>query len=569
MTMVLNTESVVVSRLRVHGGARDSMLARLRVSAMLGSASLAPTDMPAAAILIVNKFKDPLPGKMMSHGASMRLSREWEQAVRSQMSSFARGASRPIRGEVLGADAAVLFADEAELAVCLVRDWLQGRVPHRWWWRSVLGGLSPPQWLRQHVLARGEVMVPAMAALAARSLAVAWLARLEDTEAEEAMLAIERTHALALTTTQTHSPASLPRGGGDHPGLAGIADGGPHAHARSVAFKRLIELVTEASAPNLRPPQRRLLALSLALSRAPSWARTRALAIALQVLASANRYEFAHGLPFPDAGQTGARRRRVADTADGHGMPLVGESGKPQNRLPSTLVAGTTPPHPHQETRLRGAAQASLASPEPLSATPNAQTMLAPALSARATEVQEETTPAPEAMRVHAEDTHVIEDSARVLTEFGGIFYLLNAALALGWYSDFTAPRGRNIALSPWDWLALVGRAWFPRKFVRDPVGDLLAELAGRQGRALPRPRWFRAQLVTLRERLALALVNTKDGDIPVLVCRHHAEVSATASRVDVHLGLAELPLALRLAGVDRDIGWIPAAGRAVYFHFA
>ena len=34
-------------------------------------------------------------------------------------------------------------------------------------------------------------------------------------------------------------------------------------------------------------------------------------------------------------------------------------------------------------------------------------------------------------------------------------------------------------------------------------------------------------------------------------------------------LSLAALPIAIRLAGLDRDPGWIPAAGHAVAFRFA
>lgn len=41
------------------------------------------------------------------------------------------------------------------------------------------------------------------------------------------------------------------------------------------------------------------------------------------------------------------------------------------------------------------------------------------------------------------------------------------------------------------------------------------------------------------------------------------------AERVDVDLALADLPLPLRLAGLDRDPGWLPAEGRAIAFHFS
>jgi hypothetical protein len=52
------------------------------------------------------------------------------------------------------------------------------------------------------------------------------------------------------------------------------------------------------------------------------------------------------------------------------------------------------------------------------------------------------------------------------------------------------------------------------------------------------------------------------------LLCVHRARVFVTATRVDIVLSLAELPIAVRLAGLDRDPGWIPAAGRSVAFHF-
>jgi hypothetical protein len=41
-----------------------------------------------------------------------------------------------------------------------------------------------------------------------------------------------------------------------------------------------------------------------------------------------------------------------------------------------------------------------------------------------------------------------------------------------------------------------------------------------------------------------------------------------TATRVDVVFELKRLPLEVRMAGLDRDPGWVPAAGRFVAFHF-
>lgn len=52
-----------------------------------------------------------------------------------------------------------------------------------------------------------------------------------------------------------------------------------------------------------------------------------------------------------------------------------------------------------------------------------------------------------------------------------------------------------------------------------------------------------------------------------VLVARE-ARVSVTATHVDVLFRLAELPVEVRLSGLDRDPGWVPAAGRFVAFRY-
>jgi len=37
---------------------------------------------------------------------------------------------------------------------------------------------------------------------------------------------------------------------------------------------------------------------------------------------------------------------------------------------------------------------------------------------------------------------------------------------------------------------------------------------------------------------------------------------------LDLFFELSEHPLEIRLAGLDRDPGWVPAAGRFVRFHY-
>ena len=61
----------------------------------------------------------------------------------------------------------------------------------------------------------------------------------------------------------------------------------------------------------------------------------------------------------------------------------------------------------------------------------------------------------------------------------GGLLYLLNLALQLDLYGDFTRPGEPGIALSPWDLVELLGLRLLGER-PDDPVWELLASLAGR-----------------------------------------------------------------------------------------
>jgi len=41
-----------------------------------------------------------------------------------------------------------------------------------------------------------------------------------------------------------------------------------------------------------------------------------------------------------------------------------------------------------------------------------------------------------------------------------------------------------------------------------------------------------------------------------------------TATHVDIFFALDELPIEIRLAGLDRNPGWVPAAGRFIALHY-
>jgi hypothetical protein len=217
-------------------------------------------------------------------------------------------------------------------------------------------------------------------------------------------------------------------------------------------------------------------------------------------------------------------------------------------------------------------------------------------------------------------------------TRFGGLFFLLNVATALGLYGDFTQPQHRGLPCSPWHWLQRAGRALLGRRFRADPLD---AWLQAQSGPALPLPRpaawaaepaqraafaadarpchllvdaagqrllhpagfvlaWqagpaaldapsgtlvHRTRRITaapdlwtltwplVRARLGVALVLPPRAALALTVSLP-ARLQAHDGRVELQFALAALPLALRFAGLDRDPGWLPAAGADIRFRF-
>ena len=72
----------------------------------------------------------------------------------------------------------------------------------------------------------------------------------------------------------------------------------------------------------------------------------------------------------------------------------------------------------------------------------------------------------------------------------------------------------------------------------------------------LPRiERWLNWLMPYVRARLCRALGLASVDDLPNLLCRHRASMRVTATHLDIFLSLQELPIAIRLSGLDRDPG--------------
>ncbi|HSF30697.1 MAG TPA: hypothetical protein VLK82_09545 [Candidatus Tectomicrobia bacterium] len=98
-----------------------------------------------------------------------------------------------------------------------------------------------------------------------------------------------------------------------------------------------------------------------------------------------------------------------------------------------------------------------------------------------------------------------------------------------------------------------------------EPQPEAVAANAG--GTALLE-RWLEWLMPYVRARLHRALQVPGGDELAQTLCRQRARVVVTATHVDILMALDGLPIEIRLAGLDRDPGWVPAAGRFIAFHF-
>lgn len=76
---------------------------------------------------------------------------------------------------------------------------------------------------------------------------------------------------------------------------------------------------------------------------------------------------------------------------------------------------------------------------------------------------------------------------------------------------------------------------------------------------ASPFERWRRHLVAYLVARL---------GPLAWALCARHGRVELTSAHLDVIFPLQEIDIDIRCSGLDRDPGWVPAAGRFIAFHY-
>ena len=130
-------DQIELEHVRLHGARAEPVVARLRLSSLLTSASLQPAAMPPQAVLVVRHMDDPLPGRIAPGlKAAASTSFAWERAAQNRLGELYARAARPARGAVPWGAEAVLFADYSELLACLASE-ASRLAASGWWWQSI------------------------------------------------------------------------------------------------------------------------------------------------------------------------------------------------------------------------------------------------------------------------------------------------------------------------------------------------------------------------------------------------------------------------------------------------
>ncbi|MFO1385467.1 MAG: hypothetical protein U1F55_04665 [Chitinivorax sp.] len=552
----MNNLTTHIRSLRLHGAQRQP------VRDWLASAELQPASLPPQAILLVRQLR------ARGGWTSVNAAHHWSEATRASLTQLLQQAARPADGAVPEQVPAVLFADHTEMLACLCRDWLAGQTGH-WWWRCLYpAGVDA---LRLYtLLLKHCLLLPALLQRLAQQPGLLL----------PLLLKLPLVHALRLVQT-----LALEYAVSDWPDLPAQLPALPGKNRPSVAPAPLWQ--GQIAAPlhqALTPQAELLLGVALLLAQQPQSLRQ------------------------PQAGQhiaawwqaQLAQRRPSAVAAPSPSPPQPRPAALPR-LLRADLPALAQRPHwPLARVRrdagasagdqARPLAQNPLPSPEPV-----LPQLLQPWLA--------DSTPPAAGLPAVASPAQIAAccipgpaETCACVSDFGGLFYLINSALSLQLYGDFTQPRRPGIALPLWDWLALLGQRLLGETLLSDPLWPLLAQLAGRDANTppgagqtppadwqppaewlpwhnTPAPAcatlhdWLTWLQALLQARLSDAL-DCPPPQLARLLCCHRAQISVSEGRLDVTLRLDQLPIQIRIAGLDRDPGWLPAVGRAVYFHF-
>jgi hypothetical protein len=574
--------------------------ARLALQALCADLEDAlPGSLPPQSLLWLRRLELLAPEAALLRPAPAAWRHDWIAAGRERFDMALAQAARPALGPVPDSAPAVLFADASEMLACLVLA-VQTAQLDRWWWRGLLGRAWPH----------------AQTAWAARPEAQAAAARL--------LLRMGRGEALAGWGEWPAAPLAPPV---VMPVVGSEEVAARPAGARSMLDRRAAESVPATASRAADEPATAVTVIASAELLATPQADPAVLARVESADAAARERE-ANALPAALRASLPAASAEALPVAG----PLVSMLAPRIGQVPlvdggAELAAATAPaaqsppavPALQRATPTERTARAVVAPPiettfgdlssaaaEPPSgrALPSAGAVVQmPAASteslkraeALGKEAQASTGPISasqlrsvispaHAVRTQPEPPAPAEAAApdwpwpqAVLSHQAPLLFVVNALLEDGLYPDFTRPRDPGLPVPLWALLAALGLAWrLPSDALCAALQQRVSGWAAPEGMpaapgapAGPWPPWLAAYARSLRRRLCRRLGMRPAAWPRALTLARPARLWLSEAEWVVEFDLGAHDVAWRLAGLDRDPGWLPSAGCSLRFVFA
>jgi hypothetical protein len=534
--MFVQGHQTSIVKFRFTPGGRDPISARLDWDRVLSSADLHPASLPDENILCVKKLVAIAPSPMHQRF----LATDWQQLVRGSLSDIAARAERLSAANPASDADAIIFLNLSELMACLARDWCAGNLHARWWWRALLRNDDTfwTTWVRNP-----EHIPAAMTHLARANGLIEFASAITEPEARTLTQGVVEAFALralgevfeSSMVQETHTQDQSERS------ITSQVWRGVKLEARSAQVFAPWREVFPGLAHSLPLPQQIFAGLALMIHRAPSLVRRQRFAVDVarwhqQQLQA--EFEFAEAVP-SDAQTVPSKESRVLGLA-----PLtvseapieivwnevqeepaarselsqprpnrvddiehIASTGSEVRHLPASELSSIEAREVSADLTIQNqpATLTSVVSSDLPNETPRPSTPLETqrAVTSRELPASESENEKDEAHFVATENEVTVIDSTllaeahieseispwleteafagiEIETNLGGLFYLINLAIYLDLYGDFTRPAETGIELNIWDFVALIGRDLTGDVLAADPIFDLLATLAGR-----------------------------------------------------------------------------------------
>ncbi|HEY4424759.1 MAG TPA: hypothetical protein VGN10_11150, partial [Pyrinomonadaceae bacterium] len=504
-------------RLRVFdrgGSDLDPLALRGRLENVLSDVSLEPR-LPPSATLFIRKLDDPLPGSIQLDSPHARAPHAWRHAFQKRFDQLVSSAARPAHGYVADSAESVVFYDYAELLACLTADWCSGSALTRWWWQALIKHGSPSKTIRQFWLEKIEYVPAALEHVVRKGVLVEFVSQLSDVEMREIVqrvVSVFQLTRIERIKATDFFPVDVAR---EVPNVV---------QSRTVMPWK--DVVPESDTPILRPVQQFFVGIVLMVHRAP--ARVRTLSFAREV---EHWIEQTVASAPPDKPSIIEEAIEEVIEIDEFFTPPEPQAPIRENPIPSPpVIPQPAPPPKGSVSSVVKIANAIFKYEEP----PEVLTVTSVAHTEQIIEAP------PEPIEVTATEPKTL-DLATLETDLGGLFYLINLAIFLEIYSDFTSPVEQfHDDLSIWEFVTIVGREINQDRNLDDPVWTGLQDLQDLQVNPenlvnpVNKPTWLTDLLPHIKARLILALGIESEDSLAEILLHHHAKVTITPTHAHV-----------------------------------